>query len=418
MADIVLDKVSKTYSDGTVAVSDLDLQVPDGTIMALVGPSGCGKTTALRMVAGLEDVTSGEVRLGGVVVNDLDPGDRDLAMVFQNYALYPHMTVFQNMALSLRIHKVPKAEMQQRVYEAARILQLEELLKKRPRELSGGQRQRVAMGRAIVRNPQAFLMDEPLSNLDAKLRGQMRTEILRIQRELAATTLYVTHDQTEAMTLGDQAAVMKLGVLQQVGPPDELYRRPTNVFVAGFMGSPGMNMVQGTLRREDDGIVVELGDLRLALDDRMLAERPALRGYIDRPLIVGLRPEHLEDAEFRPGAPRGSRIVGEVEIREQLGAEVFLHISIDAAPVLTSDTKELASDQGDEAVKRLEKQARAHRTTLVARVNPESSARRGARVELAVDTRYLHLFDAGTGDAIRGDSDAPVRPAPAALSGR
>src|SRR5499427_2179610 len=296
LAEIVLENVTKVFRDGTRAVSSLDLAVADGEFMVLVGPSGCGKTTALRMVAGLEDVTDGTIRIGDRIVNDRSAGERDVAMVFQNYALYPHMTVYQNIALSLRIRHVPRQEMNRRVLEAARILGIEDLLKRRPKELSGGQRQRVAMGRAIVRHPQAFLMDEPLSNLDAKLRVQMRSEISRIQRNLGVTTLYVTHDQTEAMTLGQKVAVIQKGVLQQVGTPQELYRRPRNTFVAGFIGSPAMNMVEAPLARDGDDIVIDLAGHHLRIPEEVLSARPALMSYIGRKVALGIRPEDIEDA--------------------------------------------------------------------------------------------------------------------------
>ncbi|HVL03123.1 MAG TPA: ATP-binding cassette domain-containing protein, partial [Acidimicrobiales bacterium] len=286
MAEVVLEEVSKVFPDGTTAVAELDLHIGDGEFLVLVGPSGCGKTTALRMVAGLEDISGGRVRIGERVVNDVPPKDRDIAMVFQNYALYPHLSVGENMGFGLRLRKVSKDEITRRVEEAARILGLDELLDRKPRNLSGGQRQRVAMGRAIVRQPQAFLMDEPLSNLDAKLRVQMRAEIARIQQDLQVTTLYVTHDQTEAMTMGDRVAVMKRGVLQQVDDPQVLYDRPVNLFVAGFIGSPAMNMVQAKLTEEADALVVTVGDQRLAVADELVAGRPALRSYVGRDIVL------------------------------------------------------------------------------------------------------------------------------------
>src|SRR5262245_16053233 len=287
MAEIVLEGVSKVFADGTEAVHSVDLFIPDGKLMVLVGPSGCGKTTVLRMIAGLEDLTGGRIVIGGRGINEVPPGDRDVAMVFQNYALYPHMTVYQNMALSLKIRKLKKEEMNRRVDEAARVLHLEDLLAKRPRELSGGQRQRVAMGRAIVRSPRAFLMDEPLSNLDAKLRVQMRAEILRIQQDLQVTTVYVTHDQTEAMTLGDLVAVMKNGVLQQVASPQELYSEPVNLFVGGFIGSPAMNIVNATvLPAAGGGLAIEFGGSRLRIPEEVAAARPRLAEFRDRNVIV------------------------------------------------------------------------------------------------------------------------------------
>ncbi|MDH2443320.1 sn-glycerol-3-phosphate ABC transporter ATP-binding protein UgpC [Amnibacterium sp. CER49] len=407
MAEIELIGVSKAFKDGTLAVNDLNLFIPDGKILALVGPSGCGKTTALRMIAGLEDLTSGTIRIGSDVVNDLDPGARDIAMVFQNYALYPHMTAYQNMALSLRIRKVPKAEMHRRVHKAAEILRLEELLKKRPREMSGGQRQRVAMGRAIVREPKAFLMDEPLSNLDAKLRVQMRSEILRIQQELGTTTVYVTHDQTEAMTLGDQAAVMRLGVLQQVDTPQELYRNPANLFVAGFMGSPGMNMVEARLQRTDDDLVVEFGSHRLVVGEALKAA-DSVRAFVGRSVIVGIRPEHISDASVETSAPQGSRLRVPIELREEMGSEILLHFTVDAPPVLNEDIKEIHADKEPDVLEALEEQLESRRSVFVARVDPESRSRVGDMAELVVDTTRLYLFDPATGRALGTEARAAV----------
>ena len=402
MARVTLDGVTKVFRDGTIAVSALDLEVADRELLVLVGPSGCGKTTALRMVAGLEDVTDGTIAIGDRIVNDLSPGERDVAMVFQNYALYPHMTVYQNIALSLRIRKLPREEMNRRVREAARILRLEDLLQRRPRELSGGQRQRVAMGRAIVREPQAFLMDEPLSNLDAKLRVQMRAEILQIQKNLGVTTIYVTHDQTEAMTLGDEVAVLKRGVLQQVAPPQELYQRPTNLFVAGFIGSPAMNLVEATVTTSDGRTWVAFGSHRLEVPPELLAGRPELARFVDRPVVLGIRPEDMNDAAVGSGTPAERRFSSAVTIREDMGSEVLLHVEVDAAPVLTDDTKELASDLGDEAVEHLEERAEARRTSFIVKADPESAAASGARTEIAVDTRKLHFFDPSSGGAIYG----------------
>ncbi|HXF73072.1 MAG TPA: sn-glycerol-3-phosphate ABC transporter ATP-binding protein UgpC [Actinomycetota bacterium] len=397
MAEIVLEDVSKVYPDGTRAVSDLDLGIADGEFMVLVGPSGCGKTTALRMIAGLEDVSEGTIRIGDRVVNDVPAKDRDVAMVFQNYALYPHMTVYENMAFGLRLRRMDRAEIDRRVREAARILGLADLLDKKPRALSGGQRQRVAMGRAIVRDPQVFLFDEPLSNLDAKLRVQMRAEIARLQNELGVTTVYVTHDQVEAMTMGDRVAVIKKGELQQVAPPQELYDRPVNLFVAGFIGSPAMNMVEAELARVDGGLAVRFGDVTLGIDERALAERPALRAYEGRKVVVGIRPEDMEDASLVADAPADRRLRAVVDLREALGSEILIHFQVRAPMVLTEDTKELAVDVGAEALEHLVARARDAVSTFVAQLNPRTGAREGEPIELVVDTARMHFFDLDTG---------------------
>src|SRR4051794_18972217 len=336
MGDIALEEVWKVFPDGTQAVRAVDLQIPDGALMVLVGPSGCGKTTLLRMVAGLEDVTAGNIRIGERVVNGVAAKNRDIAMVFQNYALYPHMSVYENQAFGLKLRRFPKAEIDERVRGVAGILGLADQLRKKPGQLSGGQRQRVAMGRAIVRQPQAFLMDEPLSNLDAKLRVQMRTEISRMQRDLATTMIYVTHDQTEAMTMGTQVAVMRKGDLQQVDAPDTLFSRPANLFVAGFIGSPAMNFVSARLAQEDDGpIFVEFAGVRLRVDDEAVHARPALAAYRDRPVVVGIRPDATEDAAIAREAPADRRFGAVVELRETVGSEAFIHLTLDAPPVLT-----------------------------------------------------------------------------------
>ena len=406
MAEITLRGVTKVFADRTEAVHSLDLDVPDGTLLVLVGPSGCGKTTVLRMIAGLEDLSGGTISIGDRVVDDVPPGDRDIAMVFQNYALYPHMTVYQNMALSLKIRKLSKEEMSRRVQEAARVLHLEELLHKRPRELSGGQRQRVAMGRAIVREPQAFLMDEPLSNLDAKLRVQMRAEILRIQQDLKVTTVYVTHDQTEAMTLGDLVVVLRKGELQQVGSPEELYERPANLFVGGFIGSPAMNMVEATVTRESGSTFVAFAGHRLRVPSEVLDARPELAAFDGRTVILGIRPEDMEDAALVPGSDPANRFPVVVGLREGMGSDVFLHFPIEAPPVVTEDTRELASDVGDKAVQELKQQAGERRAMFIARVGPESRASVGAACELHVDARKLYFFDPGTGRSIVGRREA------------
>jgi multiple sugar transport system ATP-binding protein len=402
MAEIVLDDVWKIYGDGTEAVRELDLHIADKEFMVLVGPSGCGKTTALRMVAGLEVISRGSVSIGGRVVNDLPPKQRDIAMVFQNYALYPHMSVFDNMAFGLKLAKMPKAQIRERVGEAARILGLTELLQRKPKALSGGQRQRVAMGRAIVRHPQAFLMDEPLSNLDAKLRVQMRSEIARIQHDLGVTTIYVTHDQTEAMTMGDRVAVLRKGLLQQVDSPQALYEHPVNVFVAGFIGSPAMNLFDARLERTDGSVEVSFGGFRLPVPDDVLAARPDLRSYDGRTIVLGIRPEDMEDAALVSEAPKERRISATVDLREALGSDVIVHFTIEAPPAMTDDAVELAVDVGTEALEQVEELARGGRSTVLARLNPRTKARKGDPIELVVDTHRLHFFDPDNGSGIYG----------------
>ncbi|HEX6387913.1 MAG TPA: sn-glycerol-3-phosphate ABC transporter ATP-binding protein UgpC [Solirubrobacteraceae bacterium] len=383
MGQVSFESVSKIYPDGTRAVSDLDVEIGDGEFMVLVGPSGCGKTTALRMVAGLEEISGGQLKIGDRVVNNVPSRDRDIAMVFQSYALYPHLNVFDNIAFGLRVQKVPKSEIETRVKEAARVLDLEPFLDKKPRALSGGQRQRVAMGRAIVRRPQAFLMDEPLSNLDAKLRVQTRAEIARLQDDLGVTTVYVTHDQVEAMTMGDRVAVMRKGVLQQVAPPQELYDRPVNVFVGGFIGSPAMNLFEAKLV---DGHV-DIGGQSLQLPDEVGRARPALQGFIGKDVIVGIRPEHLEDAALGGGP---GRLKGEVRLVEALGSEVMAHLDIAARAPRTAETRELAEDVG----KTVEADDHA---PLVGRFDPRSRLKAGDATEVAVQTEALHFFDPETG---------------------
>ena len=388
MSRIVLDAVSKQFADGTSAVTSLDLDVADGELLVLVGPSGCGKTTVLRMVAGLEEVSSGTIFIDGSPVNDVEPRHRDVALVFQSYALYPHLSVYQNMAFSLKYRKVPKAEVRKRVDEAARILELEPYLQRKPRQLSGGQRQRVAMGRAIVRQPRAFLMDEPLSNLDAKLRVQMRAEIAQLQRSLGTTTIYVTHDQTEAMTLGSRVAVLQHGVLQQIAPPQELYRRPVNLFVAGFIGSPPMNLIDARLERGQDGSAgprVVFGGHELAIPAPVMAARPALDQYLGRDIVVGIRPEHLLDAGLLREADAASVLELPVRLREELGAEVYIHCGIGSVAHHGEAAQEVTS-----------------LATLVARMDEQSTLAEGQRARVQVDTSELHFFDPGTGQAIRG----------------
>ena len=378
MGSIALKEIDKVYENGFHAVHKLSLDVADGEFLVLVGPSGCGKSTALRMIAGLETISSGELRIGDKIVNDLEPKDRDIAMVFQSYALYPHLTVRNNIAFALKLKRMPKAEINERVENAARILELTENLDRRPGQLSGGQRQRVAMGRAIVRQPQAFLMDEPLSNLDAKLRVQMRAEVSKIQHSLNVTTVYVTHDQIEAMTMGDRVAVLSRGVLQQVDTPQNLYDHPSNLFVGAFIGSPQMNLLEATVTRSDDGTTLRIGSSTLTVPASVLAAGPSLAGYDGRRVVVGIRPEHLSTAA--DGAP--DTIKGVIDVREGLGSEVILHITTDAIGVDTAaaENKVEASDR-----------------VVVARVEPHTTAQVGERAVLGVDTSQLHLFDVESG---------------------
>jgi multiple sugar transport system ATP-binding protein len=385
MAEVVMEHLTKRYPDGFEAVKDMSLEINDGEFVILVGPSGCGKSTALKMIAGLEDITDGELRIGDDVVNDLAPKDRDIAMVFQNYALYPHMTVRENMAFPLKLAKVPDEEITEKVEDAARILDLTEHLDRKPANLSGGQRQRVAMGRAIVRDPKAFLMDEPLSNLDAKLRVQMRTEVARIQSRLGTTMVYVTHDQTEAMTLGDRVAVMRSGVLQQVGPPSELYNRPANLFVAGFIGSPAMNFMPGELR--DGTARTPLGEISLHEEARARA------GSASGSVIVGIRPESFEDASMVGDdvRSRGVTFTVNIELVESLGAEEYAYFQVEGTDVQSDELSELAADSGAHEV------PSSGEGQVVARLSGESSVKRGQETELWLDTTKLHFFDPENG---------------------
>jgi multiple sugar transport system ATP-binding protein len=418
MAGVSFADVTKVYADGTTAVAHMTLDVADGEFMVLVGPSGCGKTTALRMLAGLEQISAGVVRIGERVVNHVAPKDRDIAMVFQNYALYPHLSVYDNIAFGLKLRRTPKEETDRRVQEAARVLGLEDFLARKPRALSGGQRQRVAMGRAIVRQPQAFLMDEPLSNLDAKLRVQMRAEISRLQRDLGVTTIYVTHDQIEAMTMGDRVAVIRKGELQQVAPPQKLYDHPVNLFVAGFIGSPTMNMMEARVERRDGVVTVFAGDQRLTLGPEVLKQHSGLLDYVGRTVALGIRPESLEDVELVANAPVERRLRGPVVLLEQLGSEVITHFRVEAPPVLTEDTLELAKDIGAEHKMQAHRGNGATSSELVARLSARSRVREGHAVEVAVDTRALHFFDLETGlgiyAAAKAGDVAPVTPAASA----
>ncbi len=397
MAEIKLEQLTKVYPDGTRAVSELDIDIADGEFIVLVGPSGCGKTSALRMVAGLEPITDGTVRIGGRVVNHLPPKNRDIAMVFQNYALYPHMSAFKNMAFGLKLRKVPKPEISTRVGDAAQVLGLEGVLPKRPRTLSGGQRQRVAMGRAIVREPQAFLMDEPLSNLDAKLRVEMRAEIARLQRDLQVTTIYVTHDQVEAITLGDRVAVMRDGVLQQIASPQELYNRPVNLFVAEFIGSPAMNLVGADLARENGHMVARFGEHELTIDEPALQARPTLVDFTGRRIILGIRPEDLEDAVIAGAAPEGRHIQATVDIREDMGSELFMHFGVGARPVVGEDVK---AALGEDSLEATSQSATREGGLFVARVGRGSKAEEGDPIDLVVEPGRLHFFDPETSAAI------------------
>jgi multiple sugar transport system ATP-binding protein len=399
VADIVFDGINKVYPDGTQAIFDLDLEIADQEFVILVGPSGCGKSTALRMVAGLEEISSGSLRIGGQVVNELSPKERDIAMVFQSYALYPHMSVAENMGFALKLAKVSKEEIDRRVGEAAQMLGLTEYLHRKPKALSGGQRQRVAMGRAIVRSPQAFLMDEPLSNLDAKLRVQMRGEIAALQRRLGVTTLYVTHDQVEAMTMGDRVAVLKGGYLQQVASPTELYERPDNLFVAGFIGSPAMNLAEATVERTDAGVVVELGrdGTRLRIDQAALDRYPRLTERLGGTVAIGIRPEHF--APVDEVAPDQVWKGLEVALVEALGAEVLVHVRTTTAPIVSEDMRAAIDDE--DAFEELKRKAAAGGQDFVVRVEPGQQPRMGDRFDVGVRTERVHFFDPETGRALR-----------------
>jgi len=386
MATVTLDSVNKVYENGYHAIHDLDLSIEDKEFLVLVGPSGCGKSTALRMIAGLESISGGEMHIGERLVNDVEPKDRDIAMVFQNYALYPHMSVYDNIGFALKLAKVPKEEIDERVRRASSILELDQYLDRKPGQLSGGQRQRVAMGRAIVRQPAAFLMDEPLSNLDAKLRVQMRAEIAALQRELGVTTVYVTHDQVEAMTMGDRVAVLKDGYLQQVDTPQNLYDRPDNVFVGAFIGSPSMNLYEATVNVGENGGTVQLGSQTLSIGPETLAARPALAGYNGKPVILGIRPEDFEDAAMVEHDTSGKQLNSTVNLIEALGSEIMVHFDIDARRI----------DSGDpDAVEDADSSSNA-----VGRFHPRSQARMRDSVTVAVTTENMHFFDADTRRAI------------------
>jgi multiple sugar transport system ATP-binding protein len=402
MAAIACEEVSKVYADGTKAVDSFNLSVADGELMVLVGPSGCGKTTLLRMIAGLEEVTTGAIRIGSDDVTWVSAKNRDIAMVFQNYALYPHMTAYDNIAFGLKLHKTPKDQIAPTVHETAKMIGISDLLHRKPRQLSGGQRQRVAMGRAIARNPQVFLLDEPLSNLDAKLRFHMRAEIARVQRELAVTTVYVTHDQTEAMTLGDRVAVMRNGQLLQVDRPQVLYERPSDLFVAGFIGSPTMNLLEATVVSGEAGSFVEVGEFSFRLTEGELSQYPALQHCAGRRIALGIRPEHLEDTSLTGADPTDRRLVAVVENREDMGSETYVYLSLHAQLVATEDIAELAADVDADAVRDLERQAAESTSRFIARVDPRTRARVGEQVELTVDPGRLQFFDLDTGKSLSG----------------
>jgi len=401
VAGIKFDAVGKVYEGNTRAISDVNIEIADGEFVVLVGPSGCGKSTLLRMVAGLEDITEGNIEIGGRVVNDVPPKDRDIAMVFQNYALYPHMNVFDNMAFGLKLRRMQRQDIQDRVENAARILDITELLDRKPRALSGGQRQRVAMGRAIVREPTAFLMDEPLSNLDAKLRVQMRSELGVLHARLATTTLYVTHDQVEAMTMGDRVAVLRKVTgeetnLQQIDTPRRLYDRPRNLFVAGFIGSPAMNFAYARIESEGGNAYLFIGEDRIRLDPQTLSSNPRLAQQGGSEIVVGIRPEAFEMRAGVQAPDVGERVMPvEVGLVEQLGSEAFIHFTKPLRPVVTTDIEELLEDEGHEV---------AHlgsETKFTARINPDLAPKFGASIELVIDTTKLHFFDKTSGEAIR-----------------
>ena len=390
MGAININNVGKIYPNGTRALEDVNIEINDGEFVVLVGPSGCGKTTLLRMVAGLEDITEGEISIADKVVNEIAPKDRDIAMVFQNYALYPHMSVYDNMAFSLKLRKLPKDEIDQKVKDAAKTLEIDELLERKPKALSGGQRQRVAMGRAIVRNPQAFLMDEPLSNLDAKLRVQMRAELGQLHSQLETTTLYVTHDQVEAMTMGDRVAVIRKGVLQQIDTPREIYLYPKNIFVAGFIGSPAMNFVYADIKTSAKGISLTFGN------DKVLAKNApeALKAYEGKEIVLGIRPEAFEDSVYANKKEFSEELNIEISLLEQLGSDTYIHFFKDIKPVQTEAIEEILADEGEDI------SVLGTQTKFIARINPNATIEEGQNINLAIDPTKLHYFDPETGMAI------------------
>ncbi len=391
MGAIDIKSAGKIYPNGTRALEDVNITINDGEFVVLVGPSGCGKTTLLRMVAGLEDITEGEISIGDKTVNDVAPKDRDIAMVFQNYALYPHMSVFDNMAFSLKLRKLPKDEIEQKVKEAAKTLEISELLDRKPKALSGGQRQRVAMGRAIVRNPQAFLMDEPLSNLDAKLRVQMRAELGQLHTQLQTTTLYVTHDQVEAMTMGDRVAVIRKGELQQIDTPREIYLKPKNIFVAGFIGSPSMNFVYANVGVNKSSIQLNFGNDQIEYNGEKLGD---LKAFENKEIVMGIRPEAFEDGNYANASEFSESIKVSVSLLEQLGSDSYIHFYKDIKPVQTEAIEEILADEGEDL------SVLGDNTKFIARINPNSTVVEGKEIELKIDPSKLHFFDPETGDAI------------------
>ena len=391
MGAIDIKSAGKIYPNGTRALEDVSITINDGEFVVLVGPSGCGKTTLLRMVAGLEDITEGEIAIGDKTVNEVAPKDRDIAMVFQNYALYPHMSVFDNMAFSLKLRKLPKNEIEQKVKDAAKTLEISELLDRKPKALSGGQRQRVAMGRAIVRNPQAFLMDEPLSNLDAKLRVQMRAELGQLHTQLQTTTLYVTHDQVEAMTMGDRVAVIRKGELQQIDTPREIYSNPKNIFVAGFIGSPSMNFVYATIKVNKEEIELTFGDNKISYKDE---KKDKLKEFQNKEIVLGIRPEAFEDGYFANEADYSESIKVKVTLLEQLGSDSYVHFYKDIKPVQTEAIEEILADEGEDIT------VLGNNTKFIARINPNSTVTEGENIELRINPSKLHFFDPESGDVI------------------
>ena len=391
MGAIKINSVGKVYPNGTRALEDVNIEINNGEFVVLVGPSGCGKTTLLRMVAGLEDITEGEISIDKKLVNEVAPKDRDIAMVFQNYALYPHMSVYDNMAFSLKLRKLPKEEIDQKVKEAAKILEIDELLERKPKALSGGQRQRVAMGRAIVRKPEAFLMDEPLSNLDAKLRVQMRAELGQLHTQLETTTLYVTHDQVEAMTMGDRVAVIRKGELQQIDTPREIYLYPKNIFVAGFIGSPSMNFVYANVKVSSKNITLSFGEDSIKCD---AGENKKLKDFDGQEIVLGIRPEAVEDANYANTKEFSEKLNVTVTLLEQLGSDSYIHFYKDIKPVQTEAIEEILADEGEDI------SVLGDQTKFIARVSPNSVVKEGEKITLSIDPSKLHFFDPASGDAI------------------